>query len=66
MAINRAAARGGVIVVPAFAIGRAQLLLHLIARLKARSAIPDLPVFLNSPMATDATRIYRTTGVSTG
>jgi metallo-beta-lactamase family protein len=59
VAINRAAARGGVIVVPAFAVGRAQLLLHLIARLKGRSAIPDLPVFLNSPMATDATRIYR-------
>ena len=58
-AINRAAARRGVIVVPSFAVGRAQLLLHLIARLKARSAIPDLPVFLNSPMATDATRIYR-------
>ncbi len=59
VAINRAAARGGVIVVPAFAVGRAQLLLHLIARLKERSAIPDLPVFLNSPMATDATKIYR-------
>jgi metallo-beta-lactamase family protein len=59
VAINRAAARGGVIVVPAFAVGRAQLLLHVIARLKGRSAIPDLPVFLNSPMATDATRIYR-------
>ena len=59
VAINRAAARGGIIVVPAFAVGRAQLLLHLIARLKARSAIPDLPIFLNSPMAADATRIYR-------
>jgi metallo-beta-lactamase family protein len=57
-AVNRAVARGGVVIVPAFAIGRAQLLLHLIARLKARAAIPDVPVFLNSPMATDATRIY--------
>jgi len=57
-AVNRAVARGGVVIVPAFAIGRAQLLLHLIARLKARGAIPDVPVFLNSPMATDATRIY--------
>ena len=57
-AINRAAGRGGVIVVPSFAIGRAQLLLLLIARLKARHAIPDVPVFLNSPMASDATRIY--------
>ena len=51
-------ARGGVIVVPAFAVGRTQLLLYLLARLKARGAIPDIPVFLNSPMATDATRIY--------
>jgi metallo-beta-lactamase family protein len=57
-AINRATRRGGVIVIPAFAIGRAQLLLHLIARLKASRTILDVPVFLNSPMATDATRIY--------
>lgn len=57
-AVNRAAGRGGVIVVPAFAVGRAQLLLLLVARLKARRAIPDLPVFLDSPMATDVTRIY--------
>ena len=56
--INRVAERGGVMVVPSFAVGRAQLLLLLIARLKARRAIPDLPVFLNSPMATDVTRIY--------
>jgi metallo-beta-lactamase family protein len=57
-AINRAVARGGVVIVPAFAVGRAQLLLHLIARLKASRAIGDVPVFLNSPMATDATQIY--------
>jgi len=59
-AVNRAVERNGVIVVPSFAVGRAQLLLHLIARLKARHAIPDVPVFLNSPMATNATRIYHT------
>lgn len=57
-AIARALRRGGVVVVPAFAVGRAQLLLHFIARLKARGAIDDVPVFLNSPMATDVTRIY--------
>lgn len=56
--LNRAIQRGGVVVVPAFAVGRAQLLLHLIARLKARRAISDVPVFLNSPMATDVTQIY--------
>ena len=57
-AIARALERRGVVVVPAFAVGRAQLLLHFIARLKARGAIADVPVFLNSPMATDVTRIY--------
>lgn len=56
--LSRGIARGGVIVVPAFAVGRAQLLLYLIARLKARRAIADVPVFLNSPMAQDVTRIY--------
>ena len=59
-AVNRAIERGGVIVVPSFAVGRAQLLMHLIARLKARNAIPDIPVFLNSPMATNVTPIYHT------
>ena len=57
-ALVRAIGREGVVVVPAFAVGRAQLLLHFIARLKARKAIADVPVYLNSPMATDATRIY--------
>jgi len=56
--LGRALARGGVVVLPAFAVGRAQALLHHIARLKARRAIPDVPVFLNSPMAIDATRLY--------
>ncbi|MEW6703628.1 MAG: MBL fold metallo-hydrolase [Pseudomonadota bacterium] len=57
-AIARTAARGGMVVVPAFAVGRAQLLLHLIHRLKQRGAIPEMPVFLDSPMAIDATEIY--------
>lgn len=57
-AIRPALQRGGVVVVPAFAVGRAQLLLHLLARLKARGAIPDVPIMLNSPMATDVRRVY--------
>ncbi|WP_137895354.1 MBL fold metallo-hydrolase [Ramlibacter sp. 2FC] len=56
--IKRTAARGGIVVIPAFAVGRAQTLLFAIYRLKARGAIPDLPVFLNSPMAIDMTEIY--------
>jgi metallo-beta-lactamase family protein len=56
--INRTAARGGIVVVPAFAVGRAQALLYLVAVLKQQHRIPDLPVFLNSPMAADVTAIY--------
>jgi metallo-beta-lactamase family protein len=57
-AINRTVDRGGVIVISSFAVGRAQMLMHLIARLKARRVIAGLPVFLNSPMAADVTRLY--------
>jgi metallo-beta-lactamase family protein len=48
--IRRVAARGGVIVIPAFAVGRAQGLMLHIARLRQRGEIPAVPVFLNSPM----------------
>jgi metallo-beta-lactamase family protein len=58
-AIIRTAARGGMVVIPAFAVGRAQLLMHLMHRLKSAYRIPDLPVFLDSPMAVDATAVYK-------
>ncbi len=57
--VSRTAARGGVVVVPAFAVGRAQALLHAIRLLKAQQRIPDLPVYLNSPMAADVTALFR-------
>ncbi|MBX9812137.1 MAG: MBL fold metallo-hydrolase [Burkholderiales bacterium] len=56
--IQRTARRKGVVIIPAFAVGRAQSLLYYIHLLKTGGAIPDIPVFLNSPMATDVTRIY--------
>jgi metallo-beta-lactamase family protein len=56
--ISRTAARGGVVVIPAFAVGRAQTLVYALHCLKQQRQIPDIPVFLNSPMAADATRIY--------
>ena len=56
--LKRVAARGGVIVIPAFAVGRTQLLIHLIGRLQASGAVPHMPVYLNSPMATDVTALY--------
>ena len=56
--ISRTAARGGVVIVPSFALGRAQTLLLAIHQLKMAHRIPDMPVYLNSPMAADATRLY--------
>lgn len=56
--IKRTAARGGAVIVPAFAVGRAQALLLAIATLKQRGEIPRLPVYLNSPMAAQATEVF--------
>ncbi|MCB0335836.1 MAG: MBL fold metallo-hydrolase, partial [Bdellovibrionales bacterium] len=57
--VNKTAARGGVVVIPSFAVGRAQLLLYYLRELKENKLIPDIPVIVDSPMATDATNIYR-------
>ena len=51
------AKRGGTILIPAFAVGRAQSLLYYIYRLQAEASIPSLPVFLDSPMAVNATKM---------
>ncbi|MGE0497882.1 MAG: MBL fold metallo-hydrolase [Ramlibacter sp.] len=56
--IRRTAARGGAVIIPAFAVGRAQALLYAIGQLKQQGRIADLPVFLNSPMAANATQAY--------
>lgn len=56
--ISRTAQRGGVVIIPAFAVGRTQMLLYYIHQLKQEGTIPDVPVFLNSPMAVDATEIF--------
>jgi len=50
--------RGGVILVAAFAIGRAQQLIYLLRLLIEQNKIPELPIFLDSPMAVDASNIY--------
>jgi metallo-beta-lactamase family protein len=58
--IRDTAAHGGVTIIPSFSVGRAQTLMYLIHLLKQTGEIPSaLPVYLNSPMAVDATQIYR-------
>lgn len=57
--VNRSVARAGVMLVAAFAVGRAQQLIYLLQVLRSQGRIPDLPIYLDSPMACDATEIYR-------
>jgi metallo-beta-lactamase family protein len=58
--VRDTAARGGVTIIPSFAVGRAQSLLYDLHRLKQNGAIPaHLPIYLNSPMAVDATALYQ-------
>lgn len=56
--INRTVGRGGAIIIPAFAVGRTQTILYHLHRLKRQKRIPDMPVFLDSPMAIDASDIF--------
>ena len=56
--INQTFKRKGIVLIPVFAVGRAQEMQYYIFLLKASGAIPDIPVYLNSPMAVDATEIF--------
>ena len=57
--ISQTAARGGVVLMPAFAIDRTAVLLHELAGLMRDGLIPHLPVYVNSPMALAALNVYR-------
>ena len=56
--IKRTLARSGTVIVPAFAVGRTQLLLHHLQRLIEQRRIPRVPVFLDSPLAINATDVF--------
>src|SRR5258708_7902896 len=56
--VDRVAKRGGVIVIPAFAIGRTQTFMYYLRQLEDQQRIPRLPVYVDSPMALSATDLY--------
>jgi len=57
--VNATAKRGGTVLIPSFAIGRAQELLYVLRELELENQIPVLPVYVDSPMAVDAVDIFR-------
>lgn len=56
--INDATKQNGVILIPAFAVGRTQTILYCIYQLKQKKIIPDIPIFLDSPMAISVTELF--------
>lgn len=57
--IESTAARGGSVIIPSFAIGRTQELLYLFRQLISQNQMHDVPIHVDSPMAIDATDLYR-------
>jgi metallo-beta-lactamase family protein len=52
-------AQGGTVLLPAFAVGRAQVLMYLLTNMMARQQIPHVPIYLDSPMAIDVTEVFK-------
>lgn len=56
--INKAARKNGTIIIPVFAVERAQLLMYYLWKLKNEGLIPDLPIYIDSPMGQDVLKIF--------
>ncbi len=56
--INRTISRGGKVIIPTFAVGRTQEVLYILKKLDEAGKLPRVPIYLNSPLAIDATTIY--------
>jgi metallo-beta-lactamase family protein len=57
--VERTIERGGTLVIPSFAAGRAQALLYYLRELRMNNQIPDVPIYLNSPMANSVNTVFR-------
>lgn len=56
--VNQTIEQGGTVLIPAFAVGRTQTILYCIYQLKQKKIIPDIPVYLDSPMAISVTELF--------
>jgi metallo-beta-lactamase family protein len=57
--VRSTAQQGGKIIVPAFAVGRTQLLVYLLHKLWDQGRIPDMPIYVDSPLAVNITEVFR-------
>jgi len=57
--IKRTVERGGKVIVPAFAVERTQMLVYLLNDLFNRGQLPDIPIYVDSPLAVDVTAVFR-------
>lgn len=55
--IRKTVKQGGSVVIPCFAVGRAQTIMYILEQLKEKNQLPKVPIYLDSPMAVDATEI---------
>lgn len=58
-AVNRTYERGGKIIIPAFSVGRTQEITYYLNTLLHEGKIPELPIFVDSPLSTNATEVFR-------
>jgi metallo-beta-lactamase family protein len=57
--IRRTAARGGKVLIPAFSLGRTQTIIYFLHQLIQAGRLPELPIYVDSPLAADATEVFR-------
>lgn len=57
-AINKTVAKGGTVIIPSFAVGRVQTVLYYLYQLKQKKIIPNIPIFLDSPMAISVSDLF--------
>lgn len=56
--INSTYSKGGILIIPTFSVERAQELIYLLSVLKQQNKLPEIPIYLDSPMGVNATKIY--------
>ncbi len=57
--VNEAHARGGKLIIPAFSVGRTQEVVYALHRLTVSGAVPEMPIYVDSPLSTNATEVFR-------